>query len=53
MRKLRQIRPTTGADRGQVDAEPRRSTDDITREIAKREAARLALLRDYGRTLGS
>jgi hypothetical protein len=34
------------------DTEPRRSTEDVAQEVATQEKYRLAILRDYGRTLG-
>jgi hypothetical protein len=52
MRKLLRVRPKTKADRPVVDARPMRSREDIDRHVAKQEELRLALLEDYGRTLG-
>jgi len=42
----------TNVGRHIADAEPTRSRDDIDRHVAKQEENRLAILEDYGRTLG-
>jgi hypothetical protein len=52
MPKLLGKRQKNNADRRPVDARVRRTPDEIAHEVAKQEAHRLAILRDYGRTLG-
>ena len=52
MRKLLRPRAKTKVDWHIADAKPTRSRDDIDRQVAKQEELRLALLEDYGRTLG-
>ena len=52
VRKLLRPRAKTKVDRHIADEKPTRSRDDIDRHVAKQEELRLALLEDYGRTLG-
>jgi hypothetical protein len=46
----RRRRTDSGCQPG--DTEPRHSAEDVAHEVAKQEKHRLAILRDYGRTLG-
>jgi hypothetical protein len=52
MRKLFRVRSRINADRRPADSKPGPSRYEIARHVAKQEELRLAILRDYGRTLG-
>ena len=52
VRKLLRVRPKANGDQRSADARPVPSLDDIAREVAKQDERRLAILEDYGRTLG-
>jgi hypothetical protein len=52
IKKLLGKRRRTDSGRQPGEADPRRSAEDVAREVAKREQHRLAILSDYGRTLG-
>jgi len=52
IKKLLGKRRRTDLGRQPADADPRRSAEDVAHEVAKQEKHRLAILRDYGRTLG-
>jgi hypothetical protein len=50
--KLLRVGRKTNADRRVADGKLMRSRDEIARGVARQEELRLALLRDYARTLG-